>query len=65
MNTDLLIQSLSDGQAFGKNGSLSLAQWCESEEESRVLESMNNKERFYVASDCSPGNGWLRAIPLA
>ena len=50
VNIDLLIKSVSDGQGFGKNGSLSLAQWCESEEESRVLESMNNEERFHMTN---------------
>ena len=49
VNINLLVDSVSEGQGFGENSSLSLAQWCESEEESRVIESINNEERFHVA----------------
>ena len=65
VNTKLLIDSLEAGEGFGEERSLSLAQWCESEEQKRVFMSMTNEERLHMISNSGPGNGWVRATPLA
>ena len=60
----LLVDSIKAGESFGESGSLSLAQWCEAFEASRVLAAMDNNERLHIKSNSCPGNGWVRATPL-
>ena len=51
-------------KGLGKSSTLSLAQWCEAIQETRVTSAMNNEERLFIKSNRGAGCCWVRTVPL-
>ena len=64
VDINLLIDSLLAGNGFGDKTNLSLAQWYEAAEQTRVTMTLDNEEKLHIASNSGPANGWVSAIPL-